>query len=165
MASKQRKAMKTKRNDKRDDAEETKIEPLVVDATDKVAGRIASVVAKYLLEGEHIVIVNAEKAVLSGNRLTLIREYKERLNIRTRTAPWKGPFHPRQPQGILRRIVRGMVPWKKPRGRLAMKRLRVYHGVPEGLKITRRLDLPQLERRGRRTVYLGDIARELGWKG
>jgi len=167
MAPKRTKAAKTEKEPKgaKEAAETPEVEPLVVDATGKVAGRMASIVAKRLLEGEHVIIINAEKAVLSGSRSTLTREYKERLNIRTRTAPWKGPLHPRQPQGILRRIIRGMVPWKKPRGRLAMKRLRVYQGVPEGLKITRRLELPQLERRGRRTVYLGDIARELGWKG
>lgn len=140
-------------------------EPLVVDASNTVAGRIASVVAKQLLLGEHVIVINAEKAVLSGNRHSIIKEYKERLGIRTRTAPWKGPFHWRQPHGILRRIIRGMVPWKKARGRLAIKRLRVYTGTPEDLKITRRLDLPEFERIGRRTIYLGEVARELGWKG
>jgi large subunit ribosomal protein L13 len=140
-------------------------EPLVVDASDYVAGRLASVVAKQLLLGEYVIIINAEKAVLSGNRHSLITEYKERLGIRTRSAPWKGPLHPRQPHGILHRIVRGMVPWKKARGKEAMKRLRVYTGAPEDLKIKRRLELPEFERKGRRTVYLGEIARELGWSG
>ena len=141
------------------------IEPLVVDASNNVAGRLASVVAKQLLQGEHIVVINAEKAVLSGNRASLIKEYKERLGIRTRTAPWKGPLHYRQPHGILWRIIRGMVPWKKSKGRLAMKRLRVYTGTPNELKIKRRLELSEYERSGRRTVHLGDIALELGWKG
>lgn len=140
-------------------------EPLVVDASNAVAGRIASIVAKQLLLGEYVIVINAEKAVLSGNRHSIINEHKEQLGIRTRTAPWKGPFHWRQPHGILRRIIRGMVPWKKARGRLAMKRLRVYTGTPEDLKITRRLDLPEFERIGRRTIYLGELARELGWKG
>ncbi len=140
-------------------------EPLVVDASDHVAGRIASVVAKQLLLGEYVVIINAEKAVLSGNRQSLISEYKERLGIRTRSAPWKGPLHQRQPHGLLHQIVRGMVPWKKARGKEAMKRLRVYTGAPDDLKIKRRLELPEFERTGRRTVSLGEIARELGWSG
>ena len=141
------------------------IEPLVVDAENTVAGRLATVVAKQLLQGEHVAVINAEKAVLSGDRASLIRAYKERLGIRTRTAPWKGPLHPRQPDFMLRRIIRGMVPWKKDRGRKAMKRLRVYTGTPEGLKTKRQLDISEYERKGRRTVYLGEIARELGWKG
>lgn len=145
--------------------EPASIEPLLVDANNAVAGRLAAVVAKQLLQGEHVVIINAEKAVLSGNRASLILQYKERLGIRTRTAPWKGPMHPRQPDRILRRIIRGMVPWKKDRGRKAMKRLRVYTGTPEGLKTKRNLDISEYERVGRRTTYLGEIAQELGWKG
>lgn len=145
--------------------EVTVVEPMVVDATNKVAGRIASIVAKQLLQGEHIIVINAVKAVLSGNRASLILEYKERLNIRTRYAPWKGPLHWREPHYILRRMIRGMLPWKSARGRQAMKRLRVYQGTPEDIKITRRLDIPDFTRTGRRTVYLSEIAREIGWKG
>ncbi|MFW9985314.1 MAG: 50S ribosomal protein L13 [Candidatus Odinarchaeota archaeon] len=141
------------------------VEPLIVDAENAVAGRLATVVAKQLLQGEHVAVINAEKAVLSGDRASLIRAYKERLGIRTRTAPWKGPLHPRQPDFMLRRIIRGMVPWKRDRGRQAMKRLRVYTGTPEGLKTKRQLDISEFERKGQRSVYLGEIARELGWKG
>lgn len=141
------------------------LEPLLVDAKNTVAGRLATAVAKQLLQGEYVVVINAEKAVLSGDRLSLIQQYKEYLGIRTRSAPWKGPLHPRQPDRILRRIIRGMVPWKKDRGRKAMKRLRVYTGVPEGLKTKRNLNISEHERTGRRTVYLGEIAQELGWKG
>jgi large subunit ribosomal protein L13 len=145
--------------------ESAPIEPLLVDANNAVAGRLAAVVAKQLLQGEHVVVINAEKAVLSGNRASIILQYKERLGIRTRTAPWKGPMHPRQPDRMLRRIIRGMVPWKRDRGRKAMKRLRVYTGTPEGLKTKRNLDISEYERVGRRSTYLGEIAQELGWKG
>lgn len=140
-------------------------EPLLADANNTVAGRLASVVAKELLQGEQVIVINAEKAVLSGDRSSLILQYKERLGIRTLTAPWKGPLHPRHPDRLLRRIIRGMVPWKKDRGRNAMKRLRVYIGAPEGIKTKRQIDLSEYERKGRRTIYLGEIARELGWKG
>lgn len=141
------------------------IEPLLVDANNAVAGRLATVVAKQLLQGEHVVVINAEKAVVSGKSSSLILQYKEVLGRRTRSAPWKGPLHPRQPDRLLRRIIRGMVPWKKDRGRKAMKRLRVYIGAPEGLKTKRHMDVSEFERTGRRTIYLGEIARELGWKG
>ncbi|MFW9830629.1 MAG: 50S ribosomal protein L13 [Candidatus Thorarchaeota archaeon] len=141
------------------------VEPILVDANNAVAGRLASAVAKQLLQGEHVVVINAEKAVLSGNRASLIQEYKESLGLRTRSAPWRGPLHPRHPDRLLRRIIRGMVPWKKHRGRQAMKRLRVYTGSPEGLTSKRHLDVSDCERKGRRTIYLGEIAQELGWKG
>ncbi len=145
--------------------ESTVKEPLVVDATNKVAGRVASIVAKQLLQGEHVIVINAVSAVLSGNRASLILEFKERLKIRTRSAPWKGPLHWREPHYILRRMIRGMLPWKSPRGRQALKRLRVYQGAPEDITITRRLDIPKFTRTGRRTIYLSEIAREMGWKG
>jgi len=141
------------------------IEPLVVDVSNQVAGRVASVIAKQLLQGENVVVINAEKAVLSGSRATVVLAWKDRLGLRTATSPWKGPFHAREPQKILHRIIRGMIPWNRTGGHLAMKRLRVYIGTPEGLTIKRRLDLHGYERAGRRTVYLGDVARELGWKG
>ncbi len=147
------------------DEESTVIEPLVVDATDKVAGRIASIVAKQLLQGEHVIVINAVKAVLSGNRASIIQEFKEHLDIRTRSAPWKGPLHWREPHYMLRRMIRGMLPWKSARGRQALKRLRVYQWAPEEITIKRRLDLPEFTRSGRRTVYLSEIAREIGWKG
>ena len=73
------------------------VDPLLVDANNAVAGRLASLVAKQLLQGEHVVVINAEKAVVSGNRASLVLQYKERLGLRTRSAPWKGPLHPRQP--------------------------------------------------------------------
>ncbi|MFX1319014.1 MAG: 50S ribosomal protein L13 [Promethearchaeota archaeon] len=145
--------------------ESAPIEPLLVDAHNAVAGRLATVVAKQLLQGEHVIVINAEKALLSGNRSSLILQYKEELGRRTRSAPWKGPLHPHQPDRLLRRMIRGMVPWKKDRGRKAMKRLRVYTGTPDGLKAKRHLDVSEFERTGRRTMYLGEIAQELGWKG
>jgi large subunit ribosomal protein L13 len=141
------------------------IQPLVVDVSNQVAGRIASVIAKRLLEGENVVVINAERAVLSGSRASVVTAYKDRLGLRTATSPWKGPFHAREPHRMLHRIIRGMIPWDRTHGRLVMQRLRVYTGTPEGLTITRRLELHGSERAGRRTVYLGDVARELGWEG
>ena len=100
----------------------------IYDATNKIAGRLASYVAKDLLNGEQVVIVNAEKAVISGNPKVKFEEYKQK---RDRGDPKKGPFYPRYPDLIFRRIVRGMLPWHKDKGRKAYKRLKVYIGEPE----------------------------------
>jgi len=106
----------------------------VIDASNAILGRLASIVAKRLLNGEKIAIVNAEKAVISGKFDSVLEKYKEWLKIRTHTNPKKGPFHYRRPDKLVKRTIRGMLPWKNPRGKQAYKRLRVYIGVPEELK-------------------------------
>lgn len=103
----------------------------VVDASGLVLGRMASIVAKRLLNGEKIIIVNAEKAVISGDKYTLTRQYNDYLRI---GHPGRGPLHPRRPDQIVKRAIRGMLPYKRPRGREAFKRLRVYVGIPEELR-------------------------------
>ncbi len=101
---------------------------VVIDAENMVLGRLASVVAKRLLKGEEIVIVNAEKAVIIGNRSFIVNKYLERRNI---GSVRKGPYYPKMPDRILRRTVRGMLPMKKSSGKEAYKRLKVYMGVPK----------------------------------
>lgn len=99
----------------------------VIDAENMILGRLASVVAKRLLQGEDIVIVNAEKAVIIGDKHFIINKYLERRKI---GSVRKGPYYPRMPDRILRRTVRGMLPMKKSRGKEAYKRLKVYMGIP-----------------------------------
>jgi len=103
----------------------------VIDAKGLILGRMASIVAKRLLNGEKIIIVNAGGAVISGDKHSIIREAHEYLQI---GHPGKGPLHPRRPDRIVKRAIRGMLPYKSPRGREALKRLRVYIGVPSELK-------------------------------
>ncbi|MDA4125194.1 MAG: 50S ribosomal protein L13 [Thaumarchaeota archaeon] len=103
-----------------------------VDATNQIAGRLSSKVAKLLLNGKRVIVVNAEKALISGSRESVVTEWQKKLEISSRVNPIYGPFHPRRPDNILRRMVRGMVPRKKPKGAVAMKRLRVHIGVPAG---------------------------------
>ena len=108
----------------------------VLDATDQVLGRFASVVAKRLLKGEEIHVLNAEKALVTGRRDALIVEYLQKTHMGSTASRMrgKGPNYPRRPDRILRRAVRGMMPYQKPHGRAAFKRLRVYVGVPPGFK-------------------------------
>ena len=105
---------------------------IVVDASGLVAGRLASVVAKLLLRGNAVVVVNAEKAIITGKRQRVVEWYMKRVSEwRTHYNPEKkGPKIPRRPDAILRRMIRNMLPYKKPKGRSALKRLRVYVGVP-----------------------------------
>jgi len=105
---------------------------VVVDATNHVAGRLASVVAKWALEGKRVIIVNAEKAVITGDFNMVLNWYKRKISEwLTHYNPEKvGPKIPRKPDRILRRIIRGMLPRKKWKGRAALRRIRVYMGIP-----------------------------------
>ncbi len=137
---------------------------MVINAENKILGRLSSLVAKRLLLGDKISIVNAEKSIITGDRKSILDKYKKRLQIRTATAPWKGPLHPRMPDRLLRRIIRGMLPWDTPRGRAAYKRLRVYIGTPNHLKEAPQVPLPKTEcKTMRKKVYLSEICREIGW--
>jgi len=129
----------------------------VIDATGAVAGRLASVVAKMLLQGEEVVIVNAEKAIISGDPQAIIRKFKERREI---GSVRKGPYYPRMPDRILRRMVRGMLPREQKKGRDAYKRLRVYIGVPEGLPEPEKIE--SVIKKFDKYITLGDLSRELG---
>ncbi|MDD4127903.1 MAG: 50S ribosomal protein L13 [Methanomicrobium sp.] len=99
----------------------------VIDATDLRLGRLASIVAKRVLEGEEIAIVNAENAVISGARARVLTDYDVK---RKRGSREGGPFFPRRPEHIVKRTIRGMLPYKRQRGAEALKLVRVYVGVP-----------------------------------
>jgi len=104
----------------------------IVDATNCIAGRLATVVAKLALEGRRVVVLNAEKAIITGDFNMILNWYKKKLSEwRTHYNPEKaGPKIPRRPDRILKRIIRGMLPRKQWRGRMALKRIRVYMGIP-----------------------------------
>jgi large subunit ribosomal protein L13 len=143
-------------------------ETIYIDAENQILGRLASHVAKMLLNGYKVVIFNAEKTVLSGNKQRIIEKFKRRLSRRTIKNPEKlGHRNPRTPDGILRRSIRGMLPYRKYRGRTAYKRLRVYCGqieLPEKVKPVRFEDA-DLSRLGNGYVYLEEICKLFGWKG
>jgi len=139
-------------------------EPLVVDATDLMLGRLASLVAKRLLSGEFVTIVNAEKAVISGTRRNILDEMRITLGFRNLGSKKKSPKHPRRPDGLIRRTVRGMLPYDKPKGKEAFERLRVCIGTPTDVDATTVKTLTQAQRhQGTRVMTVGDLARSIGW--
>lgn len=128
---------------------------------------MCSHVSKLLLQGNRVVIVNAEKAMLSGNHYKTIELYKEHLEINSVTNPIHGPFHPRRPDTILSKMVRGMVPKRKSSGMTAFKRLRVYIGVPEEMKGAKMESFSDSKITKPESYYIsiGEIAKQIGWKG
>lgn len=140
---------------------------ILVDATDCIAGRMCSHVSKLLLKGNRVTIVNSEKAMLSGNRYKTIDLYKEFLEINSVTNPIHGPFHPRRPDTMLTKMVRGMVPKTKTSGIEAFKRLRVYIGIPDQFKNKKAesFEDSKITRSPAKYISVGDVAKQIGWKG
>lgn len=141
---------------------------LYVNAEGHVLGRLASIVAKKLLSGYRVYVVNVEKAVLSGEKHRVIEGYKLLFKVRTHANPERsGIRRPRSPIRIFKRAVRGMLPMDKPHGRDALKRLRVYVGVPSELKDKQFIVFPEAMSTRLKGEYitLEDLARAMGWKG
>ena len=135
---------------------------LIIDAENQIAGRLASRIVKELLKGNRVFVVNAEKAVISGNPEFVVKDYREKVE---RGDPYHGPFYPRHPDRILKRIVRGMIAYKKPRGREAFKRLRVFISIPEELKGKELVKIKGAEHKpGFKYISLGELSEKLGGK-
>jgi large subunit ribosomal protein L13 len=134
---------------------------VVVDATGLVLGRAASLIAKRLLNGESIVVVNAERSVVTGGHASVVHHYVE---ARARGSKRTGPHFPRYPDRIFRRTVRGMLPHLKSRGKTAYARLSVHIGVPPELTGTATQTLEGAKARPalRAPMTLAEITRLLG---
>ena len=139
--------------------------PIVVDATDHIAGRLSSNVAKLLLKGNRVSIVNCEKIMISGTRSNIIKEYRDFLEISSILNPKHGPFHPRRPDTIMKRMIRGMLPRKKPSGLTAHKRLRTYIGSPKELRSFEKIQFEKakIKRSASNYTTMGELGRTIGW--
>jgi large subunit ribosomal protein L13 len=133
-----------------------------INAEGLILGRMASKIAKRLLRGERIMIVNAEKAVLSGRKRSKVAEAKEFLEV---GSPGRGPFHQRRPDKIVRKAVRGMLPIRKPKGMQAYKRLAVFMGIPDELKEGKMETLTEAQAKKLTCPHftVGEFAKEIGW--
>ena len=139
--------------------------PIVVDATDHIAGRLSSNVAKLLLNGNRVSIVNCDKIMISGTRRNIIQEYREFLEINS-INHWKhGPKHPRRPDTIMKKMIRGMLPKEKPSGKDAHKRLRTYIGSPKEVKSLKKIKFEKAMIRKSSSNYttMAELGRTIGW--
>ncbi|MEM2874010.1 MAG: 50S ribosomal protein L13 [Candidatus Nanoarchaeia archaeon] len=108
---------------------------IIIDATNLILGRMAARVAKLALSGEEVIVVNCEKAIISGKKSVVLAKFKQR---EARVQPFKGPFRKRMPDRIVRSAIRGMLPhgrWsEESRGRLALRRIKCFIGIPDKYK-------------------------------
>jgi len=137
----------------------------IIDAKGHVLGRLSSIIAKRLLDGEKIVVINAEKALITGEKSMVFERYKEKYE---RGSKEKGPYYPRHPERIFKRTVRGMLPWKSRRGRLAYRNLKVFIGVPEELggREVEVVEQALLEKVSKTEKYVtvGEVSKYLGYR-
>ena len=103
---------------------------VVIDGKDHLFGRLASIIAKQILSGQRVVCVRCEEINISGSFYRNKLKFLDRLNKSTNTNPAHGPFHMRGPARIFYRTIRGMIPHKSHRGKLAMERLKCFDGIP-----------------------------------
>ena len=104
---------------------------MIIDAKDLILGRLSSFVAKKALLGEDIKIINCEEAVISGSEDNILDRYFKKL---ARGHPRWGPFIYRHEDKFVKRVIRGMIPYRRERGKNAMKRIRCYTGIPQDLQ-------------------------------
>uniref|UniRef100_A0A8C4Q7Q0 Large ribosomal subunit protein uL13 n=2 Tax=Eptatretus burgeri TaxID=7764 RepID=A0A8C4Q7Q0_EPTBU len=142
---------------------------LLLDGRGHLMGRLASIVAKQLLNGQKVVVVRCEAINISGSFYRNKLKYLSFLRKRMNTNPSRGPFHLRAPSRIFWRTVRGMLPHKTKRGQWALDRLKVYDGIPPLYQKRKRLVVPSALRLMRlnpirKFAVLGRISHEVGWK-
>ena len=109
----------------------------IIDATNATLGRLASYAAKQALLGKEVIILNCDKAIIAGNKSTIIEAYKEKRS--KGGSSQHGPFFPRSPERIMKRTIRGMLSYKQVRGREALKRIMCYNDTPEEFKEAKKI--------------------------
>ena len=136
---------------------------IIIDATDLILGRLASFTAKKALLGETVNIVNCENAVISGSKEDVLGGYQELMD---KGSPKKGPFYPRMPDRMIRRTIRGMLPYEIDKGKKALKRVMCYIGVPSEFKDKKILTIEDANvsrlNKSSNYVRVKDICKELG---
>ena len=133
----------------------------IIDADGALLGRLSAVTAKRLINGEEIAVINSEKAIISGKKISIKQRYKQKIEVGTYR---KGPFFPRMPDRIVKRTIRGMIPYQKPHGRTAFKRLKCYIGIPKEFEDKKFENIKEAEKQPIDFITIEELARSLGAK-
>jgi len=144
------------------------LKPQVIDARGHLIGRLASTIAKELLNGQKIVLVRAEELHISGSLFRNLLKYHHFLKKKSSSNPDDGPFHYRSPARIFWRVLRGMLPHKRERGQRCLEHLKIFEGIPPVYQRVKRVVVPQALRvlrlrPGRKYTRLGDLSSHVGW--
>lgn len=106
---------------------------IILDASGAIFGRLCSFAAKKALEGNDVIVVNSEKAIISGNKKDIIKKYKDlRANM---GSSLKGPKISRVSYKMLKKGIKGMLPeHRRGIGKAALLKVKCYNGIPEEFK-------------------------------
>lgn len=142
---------------------------VVIDGKGHLLGRLASIIAKQLLNGQKVVVVRCEALNISGEFFRNKLKFHDYLRKATRYNRTKGPFHFRAPSRVLYKAIRGMIPHKTARGKAALERLKVFEGMPSPYDRKKRVVVPQALRvlrlkPGRKYTTVGKLSAAVGWK-
>ncbi len=133
----------------------------IIDADGAILGRMCTNVAKRLLSKENIAVVNSEKAIISGKKSVIKNHYKQKREVGTYR---KGPFFPRMPDRLVKRTVRGMIPYQTPHGREAFKKLKCYMGIPKEFEGKKFEKIGDAEKLPVEYITVEELSRALGAK-
>jgi large subunit ribosomal protein L13 len=138
-------------------AGEVQREWLIIDATDVVLGRLASHVAT-LLRGKHkpifaphvdtgdfVIVINADKIALSGNKLEQKKAYRHSGYPGGLSSVTYDELLAKNPERAVEKAVRGMLP-KNSIGAQQLRKLKVYRGAehPHGAQLPKTYTLDQV---------------------
>jgi len=136
---------------------------IVIDGEGCILGRLSAYVAKELTKGETVVVVNAEKIIVTGNMKDIVAKYTQRIGLRDIAKPVKSPHYPKRPDLFVKRTVRGMIPYRTRRGREMYRKMRTYMGVPKEYKDTKAIKVGERKSDTARVITVEKICKELGW--
>jgi large subunit ribosomal protein L13 len=133
----------------------------IIDADGAILGRMCTAIAKRLLNEEYIAVVNSEKAIISGKKSSIKNRYKQKRELGTYR---KGPFFPRMSDRLVKRTIRGMIPYQTPHGRAAFKKLKCYIGIPKEFEGKKFEKISGVEKLPTEYISVGELSKELGAK-
>ena len=102
----------------------------VYDGTETIFGRLASVVAKDLLKGNSVDIINCEEIIVSGDKKLLAKKILAKREMGS-GGSMKGPKYIRVTDRLVKRMIRGMLPRDRMKGQDAYRRLKCHIGSGE----------------------------------
>ncbi len=127
---------------------------IVIDASNAIVGRLATLAAKQALLGKQVIIVNSEKAAIIGNKKNILKKYSAR--VARGKGSQKGPYFPRKPEAMLRRAIRGMLPFDRAKGREALKNVKCYASIPAEFESAEKIKMPL---QGKKSISLNELSK------
>lgn len=139
----------------------------LIDGEGIVLGRLSSNAAKMLLKGDEVIVVNAEKIRITGHVRDIVEKYKQRIELKDKANPEHSPYISRRPDLFVKRVIRGMLPYKAPKGKKAFRNLKVYIGTAKDIKDAKTYN-PEIKKAREayeNSITVKELADKLGYKG